>query len=71
MNKLPNEIINIIMRYNSSPCADIIKEHFKNDVPYVSKFVYLRYFGFLPLTQFGSNGRQIHNEYDEYWQEWT
>ena len=27
----------------------------------------LMYFGFYPLTKSGTNGRQIHNDYDDYW----
>jgi len=49
------------------PCAKIIKDSFKGDNPHLSKFVFLGYFGFTPLTKCGTNARQIHNEYDEYW----
>ena len=27
----------------------------------------MRYHGFIPLTDCGSNGRKIHNDYGEYW----
>ena len=67
---LPDEIISKILTYNTHPAADIIKHHFKDDVPWVSKFVFMRYHGFIPLTDCGSNGRKIHNDYGEYWEDY-
>ena len=67
---LPDEIISKILTYNTHPAADIIKHHFKDDVPWVSKFVFMRYHGFIPLTNCGSNGRKIHNDYGEYWEDY-
>jgi len=69
MERLPDDIKNKIMLYNSHPCADIITDWFKGDVPWESKFTHLAYFGFVPLIQCGTNGRQIHIDYDEFWED--
>lgn len=61
------DLLNKIMLYNSTPCADIMREHFKV-CPGMSQFRYMYYFGFNPLTQYGSNGRKIHVDFDEYWE---
>ena len=66
---LPDEIVSKIMLYNSHPAADMMKDRFKDDATWVSKFVYLRYYEGVPLIKCGSNGRQIHRDYDEYWEE--
>tara|TARA_R100000951_G_C2597595_1_gene167139 strand:- start:105 stop:335 length:231 start_codon:yes stop_codon:yes gene_type:complete len=68
---LPDEIVSKIMLYNSHPTADIIKEWFKDDNPDISKFCFLGYFAFKPLIKSGTNGRQIHDDYDEYWDEFN
>ena len=65
---LPDEIISKILTYNTHPVADIIRHRFKDDVPWVSKFVGMRYFGFIPLNSCGSNGRKIHIDYEEYYE---
>ena len=52
---------------NKHPCAVIINEWFKDDSPFLAKFCYLGYFAFIPLIKYGTNGRKIHNDYDEYW----
>lgn len=70
MESLPDEIVNKIQLYNSHPCADIIKQSFRDDEWFFPKFTYLAYFGFKPLTQSGTNGRQIHLDYDGYWSPW-
>tara|TARA_A100001201_G_scaffold142457_1_gene140726 strand:+ start:4555 stop:4971 length:417 start_codon:yes stop_codon:yes gene_type:complete len=49
------------------PCAQIIKYWFKDHNPKISKFCFLGYFGFTPLIKCGTNGRQIHNDYEDYW----
>tara|TARA_Y100000389_G_C17338150_1_gene451791 strand:+ start:101 stop:328 length:228 start_codon:yes stop_codon:yes gene_type:complete len=69
MERLPDEIKNKIMLYNSTPSADIIKDWFKDDVSVVSKFIHLGYCGFIPLIQFGTNGRQIQSDYEGFWEE--
>ena len=67
---LPDAMISKILTYNTHPVADIIRHHFKDDVPWVSKFVYLGYYGFIPLIKCGSNGRKIHFDYEEYWEDY-
>ena len=52
---------------NPHPCAVIINEWFKDDVQFLAKFCYLGYFAFTPLIKYGTNGRKIHNDFDEYW----
>ena len=64
--KLPSEIINKIMLYNSHPCADFIKVWLERTVPWVPTIAYLGYCGFTPLTECGSNGRKIHMDYEQY-----
>jgi len=49
------------------PCAKIVKDRFKDTHPSRSQFMYLRYFAFKPLTKCGTNGRQIHIDYDKYY----
>ena len=51
INVLPDEIASKIMLHNSHPVADMIKDWFKDDVTWVSEFVFLRYHGFMPLTK--------------------
>jgi len=69
MESLPNEIVNKIKYYNSHPCADIIKQSFRDDgmCECMPKFITLGYWAFIPLIKRGTNGRQIENDYDEYW----
>ena len=67
---LPNMIVSKIMLYVSHPIADIIKEWFKDDVPWVSKFTQLGYWGFIPLIKRGSNGRKIEIDFEKYWEEY-
>ena len=51
INVLPDEIVSKIMLHNSHPVADMIRDWFKDDAKWVSKFVFLRYHGFMPLTK--------------------